>query len=391
MRDFYKEKIEKIAMEKIAARAWKKFLPKLSDANYNKLLNAGVYNPDRELKGFRRGTQNILNKYDSKLIRSPQKAKEATKEIGVDNTKFMTGKAPDSKELKEYLSEFDEKKGKYSEVGAHAISRAMNPSKGGIDKTPIKALNGRSGYIYVPKNDHNAFIKRKPYVVDGQLKQIPRRDRDQRKWTQALSERHEADEIRYGEQLAKKANKKGKVVNDYNNYFSHVSPKVLAQESANAALVPRTKTPNQYVAMRKKTKENESVKDLMGIDYGSSAVYDKKAANKAEKYFLQTGNTKHPTANLKKKKKMTSEDEKWLAERKAKMDAYEKELKEKMGLNNKSQPQPQPVTQSTNSNKPKPGKDPIDLKKQEIKSKVDLNKPPMATNTGGGLTLNKEY
>ena len=34
---------------------------------------------------------------------------------------------------------------------------------------------------------------------------------------------------------------------------------------------------------------------------------------------------------------------------------------------------------------------PIDLKKQEIKSKVDLNKPPMATNTGGGLTLNKEY
>ena len=391
MKDFYKEKIEKIAMEKIAARAWKKFLPRLSDSNYSKLLNAGVYNPDKELQGFRRGTQNIFNKYDSKLIRSPQKAKEATKELGIDHTKFVTGKAPKSEEIKEYLSDFDKKKGKYSEVGPHALSRAMNPSKKGIDRTPVKALNGKSGYAYVPKNEHNSYIKNNPHVVDSQVKQIPRRDRDQRKWSQALSERHEADEIRYGEQLAKKANKKGKIANDYPEYFSHVSPKVLAQESANAALVPRTKTPNQHTAMRKMTKENESVKDLTGREYGSSAVYDKKSANKAEKYFLQTGNTKHPTANLKKKNKISSEDEKWLADRKARMEAYEKEVREKMGLNNKpqSQPQSQPVTQPTNNNKLKLEKDPINLKKQEIKSKIDLNKSPMATNTGGGLTLNK--
>ena len=50
-----------------------------------------------------------------------------------------------------------------------------------------------------------------------------------------------------------------------------------------------------------------------------------------------------------------------------------------------------PMTTNTGGGLTLNKSNPIDLKKQEIKSKVDLNKPPMATNTGGGLTLNKEY
>ena len=81
MKDYYKQQIEKVAMEKIAARAWKKVLPKLSDANYNRLLNTGVYNPDKELKGLRRGTNAIMGKYDAKMIKKPNRAGAATVEL----------------------------------------------------------------------------------------------------------------------------------------------------------------------------------------------------------------------------------------------------------------------------------------------------------------------
>ena len=50
VKNFYKEQIEKLAMEKIASRAWKKFLPQLSDVNYKKLVDAGVYNKNKELQ-----------------------------------------------------------------------------------------------------------------------------------------------------------------------------------------------------------------------------------------------------------------------------------------------------------------------------------------------------
>ena len=312
MKDFYKQEIEKVAMEKIATRAWKKFLPKLSDKNYNRLLESGVYNPKKELSGFERGTQAILSKNNATLVRKPNRVAAAQIETARDFNAYLQNN-PNFKLSKATVKRI--KAGAQTE-GAHSISRSMMPSLKGSDE-PLKALKGnKTGYIYAPKNEHNKMIYnaeaenpgsgKKFYKEKFGVEPISRRDRENRRWTQAITERHEADEIRYSNQ----ARKKGLLIDDMNgidqSYFSHVSPKVLAQESANVGLMPRSIKNNQYKAMRSyyhkggvQAQEANSIGSLTGTPYGSSAVYNKKGAAKAEKHWFNKGTYTKPI-NLKK-------------------------------------------------------------------------------------------
>lgn len=266
MKDYYKQQIEKVAMEKIAARAWKKFLPRLSDGNYNKLLNAGVYNPDKELKGLRRGTHNILQKYDAKMIRKPNRAGAATVEL---------------ESRKRELSPITKRNLKQAPEEEMLAATRFNSN----GNKPIKAANNKTGgVIFTPKNTHNKSYYTDPEGWDkfqSGFKPFSRRDRDGRKWSQAITERHEADEIRYGHANQKKG------IGEKAGYSSHISPKVTMQESANIGLMPRSVKNRGIADIRQGSGEASFLGQISGVPYGSSAVYNKGAARKAEKNVLK--------------------------------------------------------------------------------------------------------
>ena len=274
MKDYYKQQIEKVAMEKIAARAWKKVLPKLSDVNYKRLVDAGVYNKNKELQGLRRGTHNILQKYDAKMIRKPNKAGAATAEMVKEEYNLAKQHLP-----KNDVQFYKNMPGK--EMSAYSGNSPIQHSK------PYNSTGKKNGFIFTPKGEHNQKVKAEP-TLQGRLgyKPIPRRDRDGRKWSQAITERHEADEIRYGTINRKKG------IGEGASYESHISPKVLSQESANMAIVPREAKNIPIRDFRNNSGEAAVMEFSGGVPYGSSGVYNKKAAKKAEKYMIDYNNSK---------------------------------------------------------------------------------------------------
>ena len=270
MKDFYKQEIEKVAMEKIAARAWKKFLPGLSDKNYNRLLQSGVYNPERELQGIRKGSHFMMGKYDGKFIRKPNKAGASAVELESKKRNLTTTNV---KNIKQTPGE---------DMLANTFQNPKNQA--GVNE-PIKAANNKTGGVaFVPKNTHN-----KSYYTDPEgwnkyepgFKPFSRRDRDGRKWSQAITERHEADEIRYGRINQNKGIGQGAA------YSSHISPKVTMQESANIALMPRSVKNRGVENIRRDSGEASYLEQISGVPYGSSAVYNKSAARRAEKNVLK--------------------------------------------------------------------------------------------------------
>lgn len=267
-----RKQIEKQAMEKIASRAWKKFLPKLSDANYKKLVDAGIYNKDRELRGLRRGTQNILRKENAKLVSNARKAGAANAELYKKDFMLEKGKVPSAKTIERY------KKEPAKNMASDSLITEYKPTSSVLGR-------GRNHLVFVPKNEHNVA---KSTAINDRLS---RRDRDGRKWNQALTERHEADEIRYGNRLIEKSKKKGTDPTQamYSiNGGAHISPKVIAQESANVAVAPRSIKKNVFRELRQSTGEDVDIGKRTGIPYGSSGVYNKAAARKAEKSVINS-------------------------------------------------------------------------------------------------------
>ena len=268
MIDFYKQEIEKVAMEKIAARAWKKFLPKLSDKNYNRLLQSGVYNPDKELSGIERGTQAILNRYDKKIIRKPNKAGGAAAEMV----------KRDAKQNGEFLSNAEINYYKNMPKNEMSGFSATPPTK---QSTPYNATGTKNGFVFIPKNTHNESLRANPqWKEETGFKPFSRRQRVDNKWNQALTERHEADEARYGTINRRKG------IADNTSYSSHASPKVLSQESANMAIMPRSVKNTPIKDFRNNTGEARVMEHISGVPYASSGVYNKRAAKKAENYII---------------------------------------------------------------------------------------------------------
>ena len=269
MVNLYKQEIEKVAMEKIATRAWKKVFPKLSDKNYNRLLQSGVYNPDKELSGIERGTQAILNKYNASMVKKPNRAGAATVEILRDKYNRM-GK-PLGDKVVEQLKHTADKKGPYT-INLSASQLYTRLGK------PFNATGKSGGMIHVPNNFVNKMIEKNPDFKEApyNLTPISRRDKDARKWSQAIAKRHEADEIRYGRINLEKG------IGRAARYNSHVTPKVLMQESTHTAMMPRSIKNNAIRKIRDGSGEARDIKFTTGVPYGSSGVYDKKAAKRME-------------------------------------------------------------------------------------------------------------
>lgn len=280
----YFEKIAsyKDSIEKQASRAWKKHLGDIGEEGVNKLLNSGVFNRQKELQGMRRGTKAILGKENAKLYRSPEKASghftRAMRELGgTSGEKFSP----------EEIADFQN------------TVRGMGPFG-----TPMAKVTGmkNTGLAHIPKK-HNAFsISNKTIETTNDfldtnmkpVKPVPRKDRESKKWVQALMERHEADEVRFGRKVLNSKDKTfgaGAGIQPTTTFGGHLTPKVVMAESSNVALAPR----NAQKSMKQLRSFNE---DLVGADnteigtlknlsgngfqYGKSGVFDKKISNKVE-------------------------------------------------------------------------------------------------------------
>lgn len=269
--------IYKEAMEKIASRAWKKHLGNLTEEGVNRLVNTGVLNYDKELKGLRRGTHAINGKSGTKLLRNPRQAAAAHIQQARTN-------AP---ELSLRLNDFVD--GMKEQIKRSGPNTSLN-----ISGTPNKAINGKKTYAYVRKGTYNKDIADNPQYKDFyDFERIPRRDRDAQKWVQAIFERHEADEGRVVRRIRKKdlyKNPSTEQDASKTQYFSHFNPKVMQAESANVALAP--KSAKKIMAnFRDETGEKSTLPIINGgVPYGSSAVYSKKAGRKAEKSIRKQTN-----------------------------------------------------------------------------------------------------
>lgn len=282
--------LEKVAqyreeIEKIASRAWKRNLGRIGEKGIEKLVESGVLNRKKELKGLRRGTQGILKKEQAKMFRNS----EHFAGIGTKNAVNNARKAG----------------GSYSaEDIATAKETLKNMGPGAMPGIDVKGIKHK-GVAHVRKNsdkqvrnlindnvidEYNSYADKKM----KSLKPIPRKDRESKKWKQALFERHEADEVRFGNKAMKSKNK----VMDIDGvkypttmFSSHISPKVLVAESANVALAPKNaknsmkhlRNYNQKQVGHSQT-EMGALKEHSGkkFQYGKSGAYDKKTAKKLE-------------------------------------------------------------------------------------------------------------
>lgn len=291
--------IDKIAqykqeIEKVASRAWKRNLGKIGEKGVEKLMESGVFNRNKELKGLRRGTKAILGKEKAKMFRNPEHGAAIITRDAM-NTAKKTGYTPTA-------SDIDMTKKQVKGVGVF-----------GAPDIDIKGFKHK-GLITVPKNGLSTTRKvLNPMIEETRgfgmensnklkaLKGHKRSDREGRKWTQAIIERHEADEVRMGNKILKNKKKTVDIGNGkqpVTSFASHISPKVVMAESSHVALAPKS-TQDRMKHMRnwnapvsgKETTEIGSLKKLSGkekFQYGKDGAYNKKLANKIEKKTIRT-------------------------------------------------------------------------------------------------------
>lgn len=283
--DTYKDQIYKTA-----ARAWKKHLGNIGEEGVSKLIDSGIFNRGKELQGLKKGTNRILGKNNAKMYRDPRiPAALITKgqsKLFTDKFGFTATPGDLAASMKSIMEE----------AGPAFGDGALSPHSGLLDGlTMVNKNQNKRLYDYAGKN----------------VGKIPRKDRESKKWLQAIIERHEADEIRMGKKIL--ANK-NKVTNPtifqltpdkMTGFYSHVSPKVMAAESANIALAPN-KTKKYMENLRNfsldkatgRGSETIDLKKLTGIDYGKSGVYNRAGANKGERKVVSQFKQDNPLWNF---------------------------------------------------------------------------------------------
>lgn len=283
---YFKEEIYKTA-----ARAWKKHLGDIGEEGVNKLINSGIFDRGKELKGLKKGTDKILGKNNAKLYR---KAEPAAGQVAKKTwERFL-----DTVDPKE-LSDTDIwAPGELLETMTEAKRTMMNQMRNmGPFGSPTASGAGKSAVAYVPKNagNHVKELLNKNYGP-GVISKTPRKDRESKKWLQAILDRHEADEVRTGTKIYKNKNKMADMGSGMDQhitgFYSHMTPKVLASESANVALAP--KGAKKYMNELRNIDipgwpgtEASSFAENTGIEYGKSGVYNRLKASQGEKKILK--------------------------------------------------------------------------------------------------------
>ena len=259
-------------IEKTAARAWKKNFGDLSEESKKLLIDKGILNHKKEMDGLNKGTANIFKQNNAQIT-----------------TGKYTNRANNMKRRKE---------GEMT-IGNMSFPAAVNLGDEG----------NKASRVYMPTNT-NLYDS----VINNRAGS--KLNKSEKDYLEAVIRRHEADELRASAKISRKdmANySKGKTKNLGNiighsehtaikaNTGGHVSPEVVHRESANAAIAPdkvRDSMKNLRVSekelddkgrygfnklVNRKIEPINYEKEVDKIEYGKSAVLDKKKVKRDKK------------------------------------------------------------------------------------------------------------
>lgn len=268
-----------LEIEKKAARAWKANIGNLSEEAVNKLTSSGVFNKVKELKGLNLGTNKILQANNAKNIKTPAKATAHSLQSLKENMPAML-KGNDMYSEKEMYSAI---KGNLENMSMFGTPAANHSKWGKSGLTSVnKHPNKQSSQAI-----NDVIAQNRKWGVDMKyLPKFKRNDREGKKWADAILRRHEADEVRYGAKSLRNKKKhavsKDDITYPLTTFAGHLNPKILANESANVALAPKS-TKNYMNSIRGIYGEVDALKEFGGINYGKSGLYNKAGGNRAER------------------------------------------------------------------------------------------------------------
>lgn len=254
----YKEQIYKQA-----ARRWKRDIGAMSESDRQRLLDSKVLDYEKEIAGLNAGSENIAKKQN------------------FDHRKFGFFDAGKrwKKILKSHPS-YESKPGKtLTAYGSALTSKILGGGNLSLvdpsEKVRPVAYKGKFGKIIAANN-----------LLD-------KKDNLSNRYADAIANRHEVDEIREAKKVYNDQ-KKYRNINGtkeaYTRAQSHISPKVIARESANVAVAPKT-VRDAFMNFRDRTNERSSYDFTMDMKknpsswflkedttpwYGQSGVYNKK-------------------------------------------------------------------------------------------------------------------
>lgn len=294
-------------IEKIATRRWKRDIGSLSDANYNRLVSSGVLNHKTESDGLNEGSANILKRYngifdtDGSLTENKLLSTYGGKDFSLHDTyKIKNGK-----------------NGFIMSSNNTGFEDARRALRNATRASAEKELDSMGYTSIVPDNPNekavvrigswtkdisperekeliNSFEPHERSRVEQDFKNLRHNKRNIRQnatqadkaYLEALSKRHEVDEVRT-KRLGRKYNKAKK-------YFTHNSPEVLFRESVNmAGTTPRVK--GEFGNIRRSTGEIENMANN-GLKYTKKGTLNKskmkKFVRRASKSVLPKTETK---------------------------------------------------------------------------------------------------
>lgn len=266
------------SFEKIASRAWKRKLGELGEKSVDKLLDSGVFNRTKELKGLNLGTNRILQKSNAKNFKNGNKATAHMMESVKRKMPTIDTSGVDYKMTK-------------STVQGMGLFGSPDVSHAKWNKSGLTNVPGKAAYKKTNELVNNIKSQYEMYGIKSSgPSKLKRNDREGKKWANAILARHEADEVRYGGKVLK--NKKltadlGNGKQHITGIGSHMTPKVLISEASNVALAPKS-TQNYFKKMRgmgmSGGTEVDALRQHTGFDYNkASGVYDKAKGRKGEK------------------------------------------------------------------------------------------------------------
>lgn len=255
-------------LEKLASRRWKEEVGKLSKKSIDKLRRSGILNYKKELSGLNKGTSEILRKTNTKIVNAKEMPDLMLKSFkGNKATKSMYNNA----------------KKQYASMGINDVDNVL---KGGYDL----GVSGGGGFSALPSQNPKYRAVVKGEVLNNSTFKMANKGKlhtqgsRSHSYSNAILNRHEADEIRFGlNQLKNKKThidyKGGKI--SLGSIRSHLSPKVLLAESANTAIAPKA-TKDNLMRYRGFTDEVKELK-AMGLNYGESGLPNKRLGRKLER------------------------------------------------------------------------------------------------------------
>ncbi len=257
---YYEQEI----MEKIATRAWKKHYGELSSSSKKKLVDSGIHNYQKELKGLEKGTKEILRKNNASISRNPITRGVAT--------------------VRQVLSE----KHPYDKLESlKANVRRVRTNPDGI--TLMNVTDPKKGRVNIKFKDKDHIkhtigsLEQTPFALTAHnLKKRYQKMSDlEKRYTNALYERHEADEVR----AMRAKNNLHTDAGWAQRYRGHASKTVPYRESVNVAIAPKN-TQRFMKTLRHGTGEIIDFNSA-GLRYGKDAIINKKLMKQAQKPHIE--------------------------------------------------------------------------------------------------------